>query len=201
VVLQNDKMDEFINQWVAPYYLNILHGNYCYRLKDDKRNSFNLSVKNALLTINHEVVNRLLSGGWREQITGSWFCGLKSWSQFADVIGTKLVESKVVYAGQGHSFALACFANNKSVDYFTKYLDIYLPQTNLLYVQTWVMPALMWVDKQNNTNHSVRYFASGSWEKYIADKKSDVWQLNYCKEKFWKLMNYCQENFAIPKVG
>jgi hypothetical protein len=195
-------MDEFINQWVAPYYLNILHGNYCFLLKHDEQVAFNRSVNNALASINVEVVNRLLSGGWREQITGSWYCGLKGWSQFTDMIGTKLVESKMTYAGQGHSFALACFANDKSVRYFTEYLDMYLPQINLVYDQAWVMSALMWVDEQNNTDHSVRYLASnGLWQEYIADKESDVWQLDYWKNNFRTLMNYCQENFAKPKAG
>jgi hypothetical protein len=195
-------MDEFINQWVAPYYLKILHGNYCYLLKDDEQTFFNRSVKNGLASINYEVVNQLLSGGWREQITGSWFCGLKNWSQFADIIGTNLVESKMTYAGQGHSFALACFVDDKSVKYLTKYLDTYLPQINLVYDQAWVMTALMWVDEQNDTNHSARYLASGGlWEKYVADKKSDAWRLNCRKEKFWKLMHYCQDNFAKPKAS
>ena len=190
-------MDEFINQWVAPYYLNILHGNYCFKLKDDEQISFKRNVKNRLNSLSDEIVNQLLSGGWREQITGSWFCGLKEWSQFADTIGEKLVESKMTYAGQGHCFALARFANDKSVKYFTEYLETYLPQPKLIYDQAWVMPALMWIDERNNTNHSGRFISSGGlWEKYVADKKSDMWQLSYRKENFWRLMNYCQENFS-----
>lgn len=194
-------MDEFINNWVVPYYLNILHGNYRYLLKDDEQVSFNENVRKALLVLDEEIIQRLLAGGWREQITASWFCGLKGWSQYADEIGAKLLESKMTYAGQGHCFALACFANDKSMKYLTEYLDIYLPKTNLHYDQAWVMPALMWVDEQNDTNHASQYLASGGlWEKYVADKDSDSWQLDYLKEYFWNLMNYCRNNFMQPKA-
>ena len=203
--LQNNQahpMQEFINQWVAPYYLAILHGNYYYQLSDDERFSFNKSVNNALLNINSEIVIQLLSGewgGWREQITGSWFCGIKGWSQFADIIGKELVESKMTYAGQGLSFALACFANEKSVHYLMEYLDVYLPQINLVYDQDWVMPALMWVDEQNKTNYATRYLVpNGLWENYVASKSLE---LSKCKENFWNLMKYCQEHFANPKAG
>ncbi|MBI5297180.1 MAG: hypothetical protein HY869_17015 [Chloroflexi bacterium] len=196
------KTDEFIAQWVQPFYLQILHGNY-YGLSEDKKASFNDKVKSGLELINSDIVSQLLlSFGWREQITGSWFCGLKGWSQFADIIGTKLLESKVTYAGQGHSFALACFANEDSVKYLTQYLNFYLPKNDLVYDQAWVMPALMWVDEQNNTNHSNQYLVSGGlWDNYIADKKSEHWHLDNKKESFWKLMNYCRENYAKPAVG
>ena len=197
-----NQMNDFINQWVAPYYLNILHGNFCL-LEGEEQVAFNQSVMSALKSINTQVVDQLLSSvGWREQITGSWFCGLKGWSQFADVIGTRLVESKVTYAGQGHSFALACFANSKSIEYLTKYLDVYLPQTDLVYDQAWVMPALMWVDEKNNTGYSARYLTSdGLWEQYIVNKDRDAWRLDDRKDEFWKLMNYCQKNFGDPKAG
>jgi hypothetical protein len=195
-------MNEFIAKWVNPYYAPILHGNYCFLLKHEQQTSFNLSVKKGLEAIDEKIATQLLSGGWREQITGSWFCGLKGWSQFADIIGTKLVASTMTYAGQGHSFALACFANDKSVKYLTEYLDTYLPQTKLVYDQDWVLPALMWVDAQKGTKHATRFTGSrGLWEKYVADKKSDVWQLDYRKEKFWSLMSYCQEHFGRPKAG
>ncbi|MFL7870918.1 MAG: DUF6000 family protein [Anaerolineales bacterium] len=152
--------------------------------------------------MDENIASQLLSGGWREQLTGSWFCGLKGWSQFADTIGKKLVESKTTYAGQGYSFALACFANDKSVRYLTEYLNIYLLQTQLIYDQGWVMPALMWVDEQKGTNHAAQFIVSGGlWGEYVADKKSKVWKLDYRKEKFWRLMSYCQEHFARPKAG
>ncbi len=195
-------MNEFITQWVAPYYLNILHGNYYRLLEGETQMAFNENVKNRLVSINYDVVTRLLSGGWREQLTGSWFCGLKNWDQFADVIGTKLVESKAVYAGQGHCFALACFANDKSVKYLTKYLNTYLPQNNLVYDQAWVMPALMWIDEISYSNHSTHYLTSGGlWEKYVEDKEINTWKLSCVKEHFWKVMSYCQENFAELKAG
>ena len=203
--LQNNQthpMQDFINQWVAPYYLAILHGNYYYQLSDDERFSFNENVNNALENINSEIALQLLSGewsGWREKITGSWFCGIKGWSQFSDLIGKELVESKMTYAGQGLSFALACFANKKSIHYLMEYLDMYLPQTNLVYDQDWVMSALLWVDEQNKTNYASRYLVPGGlWEKYVSGKSVE---LSKCKENLWNLMKYCQEHFVKPKAG
>jgi hypothetical protein len=194
-------MDEFINNWVAPYYLSILHGNYLYSLKDDVQTLFHKNVKKALLTLNDEIIQRLLSGGWREQITGSWFCGIKGLSEYVDTIGIKLVKSKMTYAGQGHCFALACFANDKSVKYLAEYLDIYLSKTNLIYDQAWVMPALMWVDEQNNTTHASRFIVSGGlWDGFIEEKDLNFWRLDNRKEYFWKLMNHCRENFMKTKV-
>lgn len=194
-------MDNFTTTWVAPFYIYVLHGNYYYLLKGDEQASFNENVRRALSDLDDEIIQQLLSGGWREQITGSWFCGLKGWSQYANKIGKKLVASQMAYAGQGHCFALACFANDESVEFFTEYLNIYLRKTDLHYDQGWVMPALMWVDEQNNINHASKYLKSGGlWEKYIADKDSDAWSIDYRKEHFWNLMNYCRDNYIKPKM-
>ena len=194
-------MDDFTTNWVAPFYIYVLHGNYYYQLKGDEQALFNENVKKALLNLNDETLQRLLSGGWREQITGSWLCGLKGSSQYANNIGKKLVASQMTYAGQGHCFALACFANDESVKFFTEYLNIYLRKTDLHYDQGWVMPALMWVDEQNDTDHASKYLKSGGlWETYIANKDTDAWQLGYRKEYFWKLMNYCRDNYINQKA-
>jgi hypothetical protein len=149
---KENRMDDFIAKWVAPYYMKILHGNYT-SLKSLEQETFNRKVKEALPILNEIVVSRLLSGGWREQITGSWFCGLKRWNQFAEPIGKALVASEVTYAGQSHCFALASFADDVSVKYLMEYLDTYLSKLDCYYDQNWAMPALIWIDTKGNTNH------------------------------------------------
>jgi len=201
----NEKeMNDFIVEWVLPYYLKILHGNYVY-LKSSEQEAFNQEVKKALSTLNEAAVNRLLSAaGWREQITGSWFCGLKGWNQFADQIGKALVASQVGFAGQGYCFALACFTDETSVGYLTQYLDIYLPRIDCYYDQDWAMPALIWIDRQKNTNHSSRYLVSeGLWEKFVEDKLkgSDVWRLENIENRFWRVMEYCRVHFIMAKAA
>jgi hypothetical protein len=191
-------MDGFISKWVNPYYLNILHANYTGLLTQEDREVFNQNVLLALTELDEPIITELLARYWREQLTGSWFCGLKKWQHFGPQIGELLLASKTCYAGQGYSFALACFANDNSVEYLTRYLDKYLPQIDLYYDQHWAMPALMWVDEQLGTTHSYRFLVQdGLWERFVADKVKIVesWQLDVCKENFFRAMRYCQANF------
>jgi hypothetical protein len=187
-------MDEFILEWVKPYYMQILRGNFVHT-EGPKREDFQQRVKHALSTIDAPVIERLLTAdGWREQITGSWFCGLKGWKHFEDQIGEALIASEVAFAGQGFCFALACFSDDKSARYLMQYLDTYLPQTDRYYDQSWAMPALMWIDAQRATEYSVRYLvAGGLWETFTANKiaSSDAWKLDVCKRHFWEVMEYC----------
>ena len=151
-------MDEFIKESVNPYYLEILHGNFVHA-RGQKREDFQRNVRRALSTIDESIVERLLTAdGWREQLTGSWFCGLKGWGRFEDQIGEALIASKVAFADQGFCFALARFADDKSADYLAKYLDTYLPQIERYYDQGWAMPALIWIDEQRNTEHSASWW-------------------------------------------
>ena len=81
-------MDEFITRWVKPFYMKVLHGNYT-ALQGEELDDFVSSANQALSHIDKSVVERLLlSEGWRERLTGSWFAGLKGWDQFEDIIGS-----------------------------------------------------------------------------------------------------------------
>jgi hypothetical protein len=58
-------MGEFIAQWVKPFYLKVLHGNYT-RLEGAELHHFITSVNRSLSEIDESVILRLLrSENWR----------------------------------------------------------------------------------------------------------------------------------------
>ena len=190
----------FIKRWVSPFYLRILHGNYASRIVvGDEREQFNTDVQSALASITPEIASTLIRGHWREAITGSWFAGLKRFDECHKQIGDLFLESKTCYAGQSHAFAMACYANDESVEYLTRYLNTYLRRPDCYYDQNWAMPALMWIDQIQSTNLSDDFLApDGLWHHFTADKISvdnDAWAIETCKSQFWDTMQYCRENF------
>lgn len=190
-----------IERWVVPFYLNILHGNYAtHVLNEDEKRIFHQQVEAALAEITPQLTSILISGHWRESITGSWFAGLKNYTECQIQIAKLLLASKTCYAGQSHAFAMACFANKTSVIALRKYLDRYLRRKNCYYDQDWAMPALMWIDKINSTDYASEYLKKGGlWDSFVKDKKEepDVWTIESCKSHFWDVMNYCAKNFNL----
>jgi len=170
-------MEQFIEEWVAPFYLNILHGNYA--AKDTR--IFDLSVIESL-----------------KRITGSWFAGLKRFTSCRDLIGKRLLASEACYAGQSHAFAMACFADAESVVFLEQYLERYLRQKDCYYDQGWVMSALMWIDELNGSEHSHKFLIKGGlWDVFASDKVdiTDSWTRVACREQFWRSMSYCREHY------
>ncbi len=193
-------MSPFIQRWVSPFYLRILHGNYASRIVvGEERTKFNGEVRIALAEITPEIATKLLSGYWREAITGSWLAGLKRFPECQHQIGRLLLQSKTCYAGQSHAFAMACYADDASVEFLTRYLDTYLRKTDCCYDQGWAMPALMWIDEQQRTDHAAQFLSPGGlWEQFTADKVSDnndSWTIQVCKANFWRSMEYCCAHF------
>ncbi len=95
---------------------------------------------------------------------------------------------------------MACFGDEQSANYLVQYLDKFLPQLDCYYDQYWVMPALIWVDKKNKTHKSERFMTEGGlWDKYISNKThsydNEVRDIGYYKKRFWKIMNYCINNY------
>jgi hypothetical protein len=194
-------MDQFLATWVAPFYLQILNGNYRHSSAEEQL-LFTQRVKAALPDFTTAVATDLLGRYWRERLTGSWFCGIKGYSHLESIIGELLLVSTTCYAGQGYCFALACFATEKSADYLVQYLAKYLTHKDLCYDQAWAMPALMWLDAQLGTAYAAPFLAPGGlWEQFTADKLSvsATWQLEVCKENFWGIMEYCRAHFAAEQ--
>ncbi|MCO6044081.1 DUF6000 family protein [Aeoliella sp. ICT_H6.2] len=189
-----------IQQWVSPFYLNILHGNFASGIvAGDEQVQFNTNVRAALESITPKIASQLIDDGWREAITGSWFAGLKRFVECRDQIGEMLLASKFCYAGQGHAFGMACLADDASIDFLKQYLNTYLRRVDCYYDQSWAMPALMWIDQQRGTSHADEFLAPGGlWDHFTKDKISandDAWTIERSKTHFWTNMEYCQDHF------
>ena len=191
-----------LRRWVTPFYLAILHGNYATRiLREAERERFNSAVTATLPTMTPAIAAQLISGHWREAITGSWFAGLQRYEECQHQIGERLLASETCYAGQSHAFAMACFRNQASVDYLTAYLDTYLGRLDCDYDQDWAMGALMWIDQTMNERHSERFLEpNGPWDRFTADRlrDSDHWRSQDCFESIRDLIQYCRTHFGRP---
>lgn len=187
------------SDWITPFYMSILHGNYSTSILDDaQREVFNIAVSQALNSVTAEQLSRLIGSHWREAITGSWFAGVGGFIECRDLIGARLLVSEACFAGQAHAFAMACFADDESATFLEKYLDEFLRHKDCEYDQGWAMPALMWIDQERGSERSARFLAKGGlWESFTADKLevNDAWTIESCKEDFWGAMKYCREHF------
>ena len=181
-------------EWVAPFYLEILHGNFT-GLQGIKRKRFISGVNEARSRIDESVIEKLLlSDDWRERIMGGWFAGLMQWDKFGPQIGELLLESNRTYAGQGYCFALGRFADDTSVEYLVRYLDKYLVHQECFYDQDWAIAALMWVDERRRTKHSEKYLPpNGLWEQFVTNKPQ--WSLDDSRAQYASIMGFCAENF------
>ena len=181
-------MDAFLEKWVQPFYLKGLMGSDV------------AALRGALNEVEPAIVEQLLAAeNWREQIVGSYFAGLRGWNQFEETIGQMLLASQLCYAGEGHCFALARFADDASRGHLIAYLDHYLRQPDLFYDQHGALPALLWIDERHGTQYAAPYLAPGGlWETFTADK-NDAWRFEGCRERFWRIIHYCQESFDATK--
>jgi hypothetical protein len=196
-------LDSFRKKWVSPFYLNVLHGNYATDLlTGGERERFNANVDNALSQITAEIALKLIRGGWREAITGSWLAGLKQIPECQSQISKLLLASRTCYAGQSHAFAMACYADEFSAKCLVDYLDTYLRKLECYYDQNWAMPALMWIDSELGTTYSERFLSvDGLWHHFTKDKISkdhQAWTIESCRDSFWRSMPYCRQQFQRP---
>src|SRR6478735_1027255 len=143
-----DDIVELRKRWISPFYLRLLHGNFCGELlaeapTDNRERTikqFRGCLKEATPTI---VATLIRQHEWRARLVGAWYAGLRGWLQFRDEIGNMHIESQMCYAGQGFCAALACFADGPSADHLCRYLDRRLPQLDKHYDQHWALPALV----------------------------------------------------------
>ena len=182
-------------QWVKPFYMQFLHGNFRHRCQatepSEERESLILSLHNAMSEITPSIVDCLFEQEeWRARLTGSWFCALKGWSQYREIIGQRLIESECCFAGQGYCAALASFEDPLSAGYLGEYLDIWLPQLDKFYDQHWAMPALIWIDERCATDISAKYLTPGGlWDCWAASwpatRDTGIYSLQSSKRRFY----------------
>lgn len=184
----------FVRKWVAPFYLRILHGNYCRLLDTAEQDQFIIDVRNALPKLRPKTLTKLIDGHWRYAITGSWFAGVLNAQDHQNQIGKHLLASKTCYAGQAHAFALACFGNEISQGYLKQYLNQYLKKPDCFYDQHWAMPALIWIDTKNGTHEADIFLKPGGlWDEWTKNKES--FEIRKHISNFRLCMEFVQQHF------
>ncbi len=164
---------EFINEWVAPYYLNIGETNSEWLTK----------LKSIKLKITDEVIRKGLGDfNWRTRQTGAFFAAITNRVEFVDTIGVHLLKSEVTYAGSVYCKVLASFNTKSCVNYLDVYLEYYLKKPDLWFDQRQAMEAIMYLDKKNGTNLLSHYIPI--WNEFIKNKP--YWKQEIKIDKFEK---------------
>ncbi|MFD0883080.1 DUF6000 family protein [Streptosporangium algeriense] len=171
----NDPIDDLTAEVIERYvvaapehgtarYLDLLHGNFV-NLTDQERTRFLRSLGQDAQQVTDADLERMLHrgefSGWRERLAAAWLIGLDRRTRFRDVLAGLLLESELVYAGQGYSFAIARFGQPEDADILTAYLERYLPQRNRHYDQDWVLGGLLHLDGVLGTDHAAGFLAPG----------------------------------------
>ena len=139
---EHEELRRLREEFVHPFYMSLLHGNltghnaghsaeFCARIGDAAR-----AVSDA------QLFRLLREPEWRGRLTAAWFVGLTRRSSFIEEIGKLLLESKLVYAGQGYCVALGLIGGQACRSHLGDYLKEYLPLNGRFYDQTWAIGAL-----------------------------------------------------------
>ncbi len=184
---------EVTDKWVVPFYMHLQGW--------DGDPDFIARAKAALDEVTTGVVEQLLEiRNWRHQITAGWFCGLKRWHRFTDVLGSALISSRFRgFAGEGYCFALARFETDESAEYLATYLRTALIRPDAYYDQLCALPALMWIDHRRGRLDSEEFLApGGDWEAFVKtkDMADPALELDRCRDSFWRNMEQTEQAFG-----
>jgi hypothetical protein len=146
---------EFIDKWVAPFYIV----NLCDADQPTLKKFAEASKKADL-----EIVLKLLEDyNWRSRITGAYFAAINYYTELQDMIGRHLLRSELTYAGLGYCLALAAFNNDVSKHYLNEYLNYYLARKDLFYDQAYAYCALEYLDDD------LVIKLKAQWDSFVAD--------------------------------
>jgi hypothetical protein len=127
-------------EFVRPFYLKLLQGNFAHQ---DEGGEFNSQLASAASAISDDQLSRLLAEKeWRGRLCAGWLVGLSGRATFVTSIGEKLLASEVAYAGQGYCAALGLIGGKQSAEPLRAYLGRYLPLAGRFYDQDWALGAL-----------------------------------------------------------
>ncbi|MFF4412865.1 DUF6000 family protein [Streptosporangium sp. NPDC001559] len=148
-------------------YLDLLHGNFV-NLAGWERTRFLRSLGHDAQQVTDADLERMLQrgefSGWRERLAAAWLIGLDRRTRFREVLADLLLESDLVYAGQGYSFAITRFGQPEDADILIAYLERYLPQRDCHYDQDWVLGGLLHLDETLGTDHAQGFLTpDGLW--------------------------------------
>ena len=171
---------DVIDRYVIPEeghnkrYLKLLHGNFLALNEQDRATFLRLLVDAANQITDHEL-GILLESEWRSRITAAWLIGASRRGQFRERIGALLLESGLVYAGQGYCFALASLGTAADAEILVSYLDRFLRRPDLHYNQDWALGALQHIDAGLATHYAAQFMQpEGLWQQWAASNRADA---------------------------
>jgi hypothetical protein len=157
-------------------YLKLLHGN-ALGISGEGRTEFELALGRDARQITDRDLNTLLDSEWRSRLTAAWLIGLDRRTQFRDRLGKMLLDSEVVFSGQGYCLALARFETSVDADILFAYLDKYLPLVDRYYDQHWAIGALLHLDERLGSDHAHLFLAPGGlWDKSATSRNDPAEQ-------------------------
>lgn len=166
------ELTEAIRRYVTPggradrCYFKLLAGQFARLDEPDRMGFLCALVEDAQRITDHEL-GVLLDCEWRSRITAAWLIGIDRRHQFRERLGTMLLASEFVFAGQGYCFALARLGTEQDAEILTSYLDRYLPRDDCQYDQPWAIGALMHIDERRGTDHAARFLRpDGLWQQW-----------------------------------
>lgn len=137
--------------------------------------AFLRSLVEAAEQITDRELGVLLDGDWRCRLTAAWLIGVDRRDRFRAPVGARLLESRLVYAGQGYCLALARLGTTDDADILTAYLDNYLRETKLRYDQDSAFGALQHIDARLGTHRAARFTQPGGlWQQWATANRADT---------------------------
>lgn len=155
-------------------YLTLMHGNPA-ALNAPGGAAFLRSLAESGEQITDRELGVLLDADWRCRLTAGWLIGMDRRDRFRAAVGARLLESRVVFAGQGYCFALARLCTADDADILTAYLDNYLRKPDLRYDQDWAFGALRHIDERLGTHRAARFTQPGGlWQQWATRNRADT---------------------------
>lgn len=198
--------------WNIKIYGSLMSGNIVNPNYQDREKCIK-EIQQLVSICDEKLIDKLLATeNWRARLIAGCLVGFWEDKNYIDTIGQNLV--KGCGGITGYCYALAKFADEKSVYYLTSYLEKYLvfdkfPNEKLQY---WAFGALRWIDKVNSTTISQNYLGeNGLWTKFVEfefpkRKNTPIFKLSNYEQwgnleandrKFEILMNFYRDNFEV----
>lgn len=193
--------------WKTEIYASLMSGNIVSPDYPNRQQAIK-EIQDLVAIADDELITKLLENeNWRSRLVAGYLIGFKNKKSYIDTIGEKLV--KGCGGITGYSYALARFADEKSIYYLTKFLDEHLafdkyPNERHQYL---AFRALRWIDEVNNTTLCQNYLGEhGLWTKFVeyefqfrtgSYKLSDNGQWKYIdKYHLEDIMNFYKDHFG-----
>jgi Family of unknown function (DUF6000) len=136
------EFEAILTEYVAPFYLSLLHGNI---MRKDAKHALGLPalLSTAAKQITDAQLNCLLNEReWRGRLTAGWFIALTKRSSFVEKITGLLLASGQAFAGEGYCLALGLIGGRRCEEGLRAYLAKYLPLRGRIFDQQWAIGAL-----------------------------------------------------------